>query len=112
MAGAHRPATRSARSTCRATPAGWKTRSAGRRKAANKGAAGVSRYHFGFRPSERTCFMLPEQQQQLISHIEAAVRELLPAATAAVVLERPKVAAHGDIACNVAMQLAKAAKRN
>jgi arginyl-tRNA synthetase len=56
--------------------------------------------------------MLPEQQQQLISHIEAAVRELLPDATTAVVLERPKVAAHGDIACNVAMQLAKAAKRN
>lgn len=56
--------------------------------------------------------MLPGQQQQLISYIEAAVRELLPENQMAVALERPKVAAHGDIACNIAMQLAKAAKRN
>lgn len=56
--------------------------------------------------------MLPGQQQQLISYIEAAVCELLPENQMAVALERPKVAAHGDIACNIAMQLAKAAKRN
>lgn len=56
--------------------------------------------------------MLPGQQQQLISHIEAAVREILPDAGQPIVLERPKIAAHGDIACNAAMQLAKAAKRN
>ena len=56
--------------------------------------------------------MLPGQQQQLISHIEAAVRSLLPDAQPAIALERPKVAAHGDIACNAAMQLAKAARRN
>jgi arginyl-tRNA synthetase len=56
--------------------------------------------------------MLPGQQQQLISHIESAVRQLLPEAEPNIVLERPKVAAHGDIACNAAMQLAKAAKRN
>jgi len=56
--------------------------------------------------------MLPGQQQQLISHIETALQELLPDTQAAVTLERPKVAAHGDIACNIAMQLAKAARRN
>ena len=56
--------------------------------------------------------MLPGQQKQLISHIETAVRELLPESQQAVALERPKVAAHGDIACNIAMQLAKPAKRN
>ena len=56
--------------------------------------------------------MLPGQQKQLISYIEAAVRELLPQTQQAVALERPKVAAHGDIACNIAMQLAKPARRN
>lgn len=56
--------------------------------------------------------MLPEQQKQLISLIQAAVAQSLPDARAAVLLERPKVAAHGDVATNVAMQLAKPAKRN
>ncbi|MFW7340602.1 arginine--tRNA ligase [Pollutimonas sp. H1-120] len=56
--------------------------------------------------------MLPGQQQQLISLIQAAVGALLPQATPTILLERPKVAAHGDIACNVAMQLAKPAGRN
>jgi arginyl-tRNA synthetase len=56
--------------------------------------------------------MLPGQQQQLISLIQSAVGQVLPDAEPKVLLERPKVAAHGDIACNVAMQLAKAAKRN
>ena len=61
--------------------------------------------------------MLPEQQKQLISLIQAAVAQSLPdaqadTAPANVLLERPKVAAHGDVATNVAMQLAKPAKRN
>ncbi|WP_241133191.1 arginine--tRNA ligase [Achromobacter insuavis] len=61
--------------------------------------------------------MLPEQQKQLISLIQAAVAQSLPdaqadTAQATVLLERPKVAAHGDVATNVAMQLAKPAKRN
>ncbi|MBV7485057.1 arginine--tRNA ligase [Bordetella sp. BOR01] len=56
--------------------------------------------------------MLPEQQQQLISLIQAAVARALPEAQAQVLLERPKVAAHGDVATNVAMQLAKPARRN
>jgi len=56
--------------------------------------------------------MLPEQQQRLISRIQAAVAQVLPGAQASVQLERPKVAAHGDVATNVAMQLAKPARRN
>ncbi|MEO6985691.1 MAG: arginine--tRNA ligase [Paralcaligenes sp.] len=56
--------------------------------------------------------MLPEQQKQLISLIQAAVARLIPEASPKILLERPKVAAHGDIASNVAMQIAKAAKRN
>lgn len=56
--------------------------------------------------------MLPEQQKQLTVLIQAAVAQCLPDATPAILLERPKAAAHGDIATNVAMQLAKPAKRN
>ncbi len=56
--------------------------------------------------------MLLEQQKQLISLIQAAVLQSLPDAQPNVLLERPKVAAHGDVATNVAMQLAKPARRN
>ncbi|NYT37909.1 arginine--tRNA ligase [Allopusillimonas soli] len=56
--------------------------------------------------------MLPEQQHQLITLIQAAVAAILPDNNTSVLLERPKVAAHGDIATNVAMQLAKPARRN
>ena len=56
--------------------------------------------------------MLPGQQQQLISLIRAAIEPIVPDASPAIVLERPKVASHGDVASNVAMQLAKAARRN
>ena len=56
--------------------------------------------------------MLPEQQHQLISLLQEAVAGLLPDAAPTILLERPKAAAHGDVATNVAMQLAKPAKRN
>ncbi len=56
--------------------------------------------------------MLAEQQLQLITFLQQAVNSLLPDTTATITLERPKVAAHGDIACNIAMQLAKPARRN
>jgi len=52
--------------------------------------------------------MLAAQQQQLL---RAAVADVLPEAAVTITLERPKVAAHGDVATNVAMQLAKAAQR-
>ncbi|HRL22319.1 arginine--tRNA ligase [Alcaligenes sp. SDU_A2] len=56
--------------------------------------------------------MLPEQQSQLIARLQAAVSAILPQAQPTIALERPKVAAHGDVACNIAMQLAKPAGRN
>lgn len=56
--------------------------------------------------------MLAQQQQQLSALIQAAVQSIVPDATPTIVLERPKVAAHGDVATNVAMQLARPAKRN
>ena len=55
--------------------------------------------------------MLPEQKQRVISLIAQALSGL-GAAGVAVQLERPKVAAHGDVACNVAMQVAKTLKKN
>src|SRR5690606_20745884 len=96
--------------------------------AVRPGAAGESAIIWGLRPSPNPCvqacsatrglrlsvriFMLPEQQQLLVSRIQAAVQALLPDAQPQVLLERPKVAAHGDAATNVAMQLAKPARRN
>src|SRR5699024_6623863 len=56
--------------------------------------------------------MLAGQQQQLISLIGTAVEQLVPDASPNILLERPKVAAHGDIATNIAMQLARPARRN
>ena len=56
--------------------------------------------------------MLLEQQNTLISCLKKAVAGILPEAEPTIILERPKVAAHGDLATNVAMQLAKPAKRN
>lgn len=53
--------------------------------------------------------MLQEQENTLIQCLERIVAELVPDANPVILLERPKVAAHGDVATNVAMQLAKAA---
>jgi arginyl-tRNA synthetase len=55
--------------------------------------------------------MLPAQKQQLAALIEQALAGL-GAPPLSVPLERPKVAAHGDLACNVALQAAKALKKN
>ncbi len=55
--------------------------------------------------------MLPEQKQRVRLLIEQALAGL-GAPTASVVLERPKTEAHGDLACNVALQVAKGLKRN
>ena len=65
-----------------------------------------------FRLSSLKILMLAQQQQQLSALLTAAVQSILPDATPTITLERPKVAAHGDVATNVAMQLAKPAKRN
>jgi len=55
--------------------------------------------------------MLSEQRQRLVALIEQALAGI-GAPGAAVVLERARVEAHGDLACNVALQVAKALRRN
>lgn len=56
--------------------------------------------------------MLPELQHKLSHIIRETVNQLVPDNQAQIKLERPKQAEHGDIATNIAMQLAKSAKRN
>ncbi len=55
--------------------------------------------------------MLPSHKQQLVGLIEDACAQL-GVAGIPIVLERPKVEAHGDIATNVALQIAKAQRKN
>jgi arginyl-tRNA synthetase len=59
-------------------------------------------------------FMLPEHIQHIATLIGAAVEPLIAGSglTPAIALERPKIAEHGDLACNVAMQIAKPLRRN
>ncbi|MFO7746430.1 MAG: arginine--tRNA ligase [Orrella sp.] len=51
--------------------------------------------------------MLPEQSSQLIGVLQKVAEGLAPDVSPTLTLERPKVAAHGDVATNLAMQLAK-----
>jgi arginyl-tRNA synthetase len=52
-------------------------------------------------------------KSELCQLISAALKAVAPEQAATpVLLERPKQAAHGDFACNVAMQLARALKKN
>jgi arginyl-tRNA synthetase len=55
--------------------------------------------------------MLPQQKQRITALIEQALAGL-GVSGVRVVLERPKVESHGDLACNVAMQVAKSLKKN
>ena len=55
--------------------------------------------------------MLNDQKIAIASLFNEALKNM-GVAEAAVLLERPKVAAHGDLACNVAMQLARQLKKN
>ncbi len=62
--------------------------------------------------------MLPAVKLEITAALRAALTNALgpeggdTAAHAPIVLERPKAAAHGDLACNIAMQLAKPLKKN
>jgi len=57
--------------------------------------------------------MLAQQRNTLIAAFEAAAAAALNQPFEGVVtLEKPKDASHGDVACNLAMQLAKPARRN
>jgi arginyl-tRNA synthetase len=52
-------------------------------------------------------------QSELVALLRAAVRDVAPdAGEVPVVLERPRQASHGDYASNIALQLARALKRN
>ena len=58
--------------------------------------------------------MLSEQKHAIVQRISNALAPLVAGTDVVpvVTLERPKVAAHGDLACNVAMQIAKRLKQN
>ncbi len=51
-------------------------------------------------------------KEHLANLLEQAVADILPGQQAAIELERPKSADHGDFACNIAMRLAKPLKKN
>jgi arginyl-tRNA synthetase len=58
--------------------------------------------------------MLVQQKQQIIDLFQAALAPIVAGADLqpTVTLERPRDPSHGDIACNIAMQLAKPLKKN
>lgn len=58
--------------------------------------------------------MLAQQKQQIVALFQAALAPIVAGSdlTPNVVLERPRDPSHGDIACNIAMQLAKPLKTN
>lgn len=62
--------------------------------------------------------MLAQQKQQIVALFQSALTPILAESDAAatlapnVTLERPRDPAHGDVACNIAMQLAKPLKAN
>ncbi len=51
-------------------------------------------------------------KQELLGGLAAGLDQLLPGAADKAAFESPKVAAHGDLACTAAMQLAKPLKQN
>jgi arginyl-tRNA synthetase len=61
-----------------------------------------------------TPFMLAQQKQEIVALFQAALAPIIAGSdlTPNVVLERPRDPSHGDIACNIAMQLAKPLKTN
>lgn len=59
----------------------------------------------------RTPALLAQHKQQVADLIRQALAGL-GAGDVTIVLERPKVEAHGDLACNVALQVAKGLKKN
>ena len=59
--------------------------------------------------------MLPAVKLEIVAAFEAALASTTGIAAAdmpVIALERPKIASHGDLACNVALQLAKKLKKN
>jgi arginyl-tRNA synthetase len=58
--------------------------------------------------------MLAQQKQQITDFFQVALAPLVAGTTLqpTVVLERPRDPSHGDVACNIAMQIAKPLKKN
>jgi arginyl-tRNA synthetase len=57
--------------------------------------------------------MTPELRRELTRLLHAALASVAPdIAAPEIILDRPKQALHGDLACNVALQLARALKQN
>src|SRR3954463_302445 len=58
--------------------------------------------------------MLAQQKQAIVALFQAALAPIVAGTELrpSVVLERPRDPAHGDVACNIAMQLAKQLKLN
>ena len=58
--------------------------------------------------------MLAQQKQQIVDLIQQALQPILSdtGLTPVIALERPRDPSHGDIACNIAMQIAKPLKKN
>ncbi|MBS0308475.1 MAG: arginine--tRNA ligase [Proteobacteria bacterium] len=58
--------------------------------------------------------MLASQKQEIIALFQAALAPIVTGSdlTPNIVLERPRDPTHGDVACNIAMQLAKPLKKN
>jgi arginyl-tRNA synthetase len=58
--------------------------------------------------------MLAAQKHAIVDRIQAVLAPLVAGSDVVptVTLERPKIASHGDFACNVAMQIAKRLKQN
>ena len=58
--------------------------------------------------------MLASQKQQIIALFQTALAPIIEgsALQPSVILERPRDPSHGDVACNIAMQIAKPLKKN
>jgi arginyl-tRNA synthetase len=54
----------------------------------------------------------PDIKSHLAALLEQALARVAPGSAASIALERPKLADHGDFACNLALQLAKPLRRN
>ncbi|HNJ82857.1 MAG TPA: arginine--tRNA ligase [Piscinibacter sp.] len=53
-----------------------------------------------------------QAKQELLAALAAAIAEVSPGATVPIAFESPKQAAHGDLACTAALQLARPLKKN
>ena len=53
-----------------------------------------------------------QAKKELLTALSAAIAEVSPGANVAAAFELPKQAAHGDLACTAAMQLARPLKKN